>query len=221
MNEIYKCGDNIASAPSPIILGVDPVSSSVNTKITISGSNFSQKDNTVYIGYDVLTGLESSNGKTITFDFVSPVPKNINLPFSLPFGFYVKNKNGLSNEGMFNLTFKKSLTDNVSIFLKHLANYFRPSESHAAAAVLFIPFGGKLIDATYCCNGLRLSVSPPRPGTYMFTAVSELYAYYQILRPGVWVLGDAFPGGVCQTGAYCATSIPTTGTIRQIGTSLI
>ena len=222
LNEIYKCGNNSASgsASRPIISEVSPAFGPTGTKITIRGSGFTTKDNTIYVGYDVLTGTESPNGKTIVFTMSPPMPSDIKLPFPLPFGFYVENKNGLSNEGLYKLTFEKSLTEKISAGFKHFADYFRLSKSQAAAEVLFIPFGGELINVDYCCNGLRLSVSPPRPGTYMFTAGSVLYAYYQILRTGVWVLGDALPAGVCQTGTYCATSIPTTGTIRQIGTSL-
>ncbi|MFA4890163.1 MAG: hypothetical protein WC587_00800 [Candidatus Paceibacterota bacterium] len=92
-----------------------------------------------------------------------------------------------------------------------------------AEAKGLIPFGGRILYVTYCtCSGgLLLTIGPPRPGNYYFTAGSRVYAYYQIYRPGAWALGDAFPGGACMiyAGTSCVGS-PTTGTIRQVGTSL-
>lgn len=93
-------------------------------------------------------------------------------------------------------------------------------ESEAAG---LLPFGGRILNVTYCtCSGgILLTVGPPRPGNYYFTIGSMLYSYYQIYRPGPWVLGDAYPGGACVVyiGDDCVGA-PTTGTIRQVGTSL-
>ena len=91
----------------------------------------------------------------------------------------------------------------------------------AQAQYSLIPFGGRIEAVNYCCNGIELIIGPPRGGDFLFSWNSILYAFYQIYRPGPWVLGDAEPGGACvHIAGGCETSHPTTGIIRQIGTSL-
>ncbi|MGM0628920.1 MAG: hypothetical protein ACQESA_00655 [Patescibacteria group bacterium] len=54
------------------------------------------------------------------------------------------------------------------------------------------PFGGKVNSIKYCpCTpGVLLEVGPPRPATVMYVVgQSTLYAYYNISKTGVWVLG--------------------------------
>lgn len=87
------------------------------------------------------------------------------------------------------------------------------------AAATTLNFGGKITWITYCCNGLALTVGPPKPGIFLFTAGSILHAYYQIYRIGPWVLGSATPGGFCEDPLLMCAPIPVTGTIFRLGTS--
>lgn len=106
----------------------------------------------------------------------------------------------------------------ASVIFSFVLKFSKESE-----AVELLPFGGRILYVTYCtCSGgILLTVGPPRPGNYYFTVGSMLYSYYQIFKPGPWVLGDAYPGGACTIyiGTACS-GVPTTGTIRQVGTSL-
>ncbi len=82
-----------------------------------------------------------------------------------------------------------------------------------------VGFGAPILLITPCTNGLMLTVGPlPRPGTYLLslTPPSMIYSYYSI-KQGSWVLGSYTPGGVCNLGPV---SIPVTGVINTIGTSL-
>ncbi|MBI2096536.1 MAG: hypothetical protein HYT40_00010 [Candidatus Sungbacteria bacterium] len=86
----------------------------------------------------------------------------------------------------------------------------------------FIPFGGRILTSTYCIEGQWITVGPPWPGSFVFTAGSILYAWYQIFRPGPWALGIALPisitcsvpcpAGFCPIGAGLK--------IDKVGTSL-
>ncbi|OHA81427.1 MAG: hypothetical protein A2675_00105 [Candidatus Yonathbacteria bacterium RIFCSPHIGHO2_01_FULL_51_10] len=85
-------------------------------------------------------------------------------------------------------------------------------------------FGGPIVWVDYCtCSGnMRLTIGPPVPGRYVFQpGASMLYLFYQVYRPGPWTLGGGTAGGSCSiyVGTGCAT-LPTSGTIRMIGTSL-
>lgn len=99
-----------------------------------------------------------------------------------------------------------------------------------------IYFGGKITTITFCCNGLMLTIDryyrpwpggPPtlhEVGTYLFqNGPSRLIVGN--LSVGKWVLGKAYPGGVCLVGhgglfsCPCCVPLPTMYTIDFIGTN--
>lgn len=225
LNEKYNCSSQtiaISTQGISLVPKINEVSLSISeagTLITLKGENFDKVNNTIYAGYDVFRNIPSGDGKTLTFIFSPPALEDLkSVSISLPFGFYVENKNGLSNVGLYNLTFEKKITYDIFNFFKGLKNFFHPKESLALG---ILPFGGKILYTQYCCNGIMLAVGPPQGGTFIFTGTSQLYAYYQIYRAGPWVLGDYIPGGTCQVVASeCVGTISTTGTIGKIGTSL-
>ncbi|MCL5257906.1 MAG: hypothetical protein M1505_01605 [Patescibacteria group bacterium] len=84
----------------------------------------------------------------------------------------------------------------------------------------FLTFGGRIISIAPCLNGLDLTLTLPRPGNYLFPWGARLYEWYAI-RPGVWLLGQALPGGACLIPApWGVMPIPTAYTILFTGTSL-
>lgn len=99
---------------APTITSISPTRGGYGTTITITGSGFSQSSaNTLYVGYDKLTGLASKDGKTLTFTIPSVIP-HINFKpehllsvpnASLPFWIYVQNSSGESNAELFTFTF--------------------------------------------------------------------------------------------------------------------
>lgn len=88
--------------------------------------------------------------------------------------------------------------------------------------IMTLSFGGRLLSVPIpCLNGLMLIVGPPSPGNYIFQAgVSTLKFCYNIAKPGVQLLGNYFPGGVCILPPP-APSIPAKGTIFFVGTSCL
>lgn len=98
----------------PVITGLTPTRGGYGTTVTIAGSGFATSStNTVYVGYDTLYNIGSSNGTSITFTIPSDI---LNFHFtredladvpeaSLPFWIYVHNENGDSNAQLFNFTF--------------------------------------------------------------------------------------------------------------------
>lgn len=89
-----------------------------------------------------------------------------------------------------------------------------------AALAFTLGFGGRITSIKFCFEGLMLTLSPPSPGTYLFSYGTRLYAFYMI-RPGVWLLGKRRPGGRCSfpCGIHVCT-IPTQYTIIETGTSI-
>jgi hypothetical protein len=88
-----------------------------------------------------------------------------------------------------------------------------------------IPFGGPITSVFYCpCSAnLAVVVGPPSPGIFMYQpGASTVYAFYQIFRPGPWVLGNYVPGGACMMFIPygCAPMAFPMGTINEVGTSL-
>lgn len=65
-----------------------------------------------------------------------------------------------------------------------------------------IPFGGRIKKVTFCNEGVWLIVGTPRPGSFVFTPLSLLFAWYSIFFPGPWVLGiaDAEVAVTCTQG---------------------
>ncbi len=92
-----------------------------------------------------------------------------------------------------------------------------------AEAQAGVPFCGPILYVTYCCNGVMLTVGPPREvATLMWYWGSPLWAYYNIFEPGPWVLGTYAPVGECQwlyAFPPCVYPVVTTGSTILIGTS--
>jgi len=83
-----------------------------------------------------------------------------------------------------------------------------------------LAFGGRIILVEYCCNGVAITVGPPRPGRFLLTSGTILYPYYNVYTPGPSVLGTAIPGGICHEAATaCVVPIPVAGTVTMIGSS--
>lgn len=89
--------------PQPTISSVRPSAGGPHETITLSGTGFTPTGNTVYTGYGEVV-RPSEDGETITFDFSVPgFPSDTSLLRQhgfprLPFGFYVRNANGLTAE---------------------------------------------------------------------------------------------------------------------------
>lgn len=85
------------------------------------------------------------------------------------------------------------------------------------------PFGGFIVAARpcTCSGGWLIQVSPPVGGFFVYNNTPQ-FAYSQLPRTGVWVLGLYTPGAVCTSGNDCdPTSAALSGTITPIvGTSL-
>lgn len=84
----------------------------------------------------------------------------------------------------------------------------------------FLGFGGKILNAIPCANGLLLTIGLPRGGLFLWTPATRTFLWYQ-LKPGPWALGGYVPGGscVCPYGNCELGAIPALGTIKMIGTS--
>lgn len=92
-------------------------------------------------------------------------------------------------------------------------------------AIGVLPFGGQILDVTYCpCSfNLAITVGPPNGGVFTYEpGGSIIKAFYQIFRPGPWVLGWYSPGGVCLDFCTdcCYPLRSPTGTISEAGTSM-
>lgn len=108
----------------------------------------------------------------------------------------------------------------VTTFFFAVALFFTVGTKQAEA---IIPFGGKITKVSYCpCSGNYLiTVGLPVGGQFIYQpGVTIVYAYVQITRRGVWVLGNWMPGGVCLSGKSCSPKGFPLGTIEQVGTSL-
>lgn len=84
--------------------------------------------------------------------------------------------------------------------------------------------GGKILKSELCCNGVKITVGPPKAGIFMYMpGISRLYSYFNIFMPGPYVLGTASGVAVCQkliSFIPCAIPEPVPGgIIRMIGTS--
>lgn len=84
----------------PEITSITPSHGPTGTLITVKGRGFATTSNTVYTSYDVLEGLPSPDGETLTLKVEPPgLPPNLgalktaDFP-ELRFRFYVKNQNG-------------------------------------------------------------------------------------------------------------------------------
>jgi len=113
-------GESPVSSGAPTITGLTPNRGGYGTTVVISGTGFSTNaNNTLFLGYDKITGVASTDGKTLTFTIPSVIP-HLNFPrevftgFSqverenawLPFWVYVQLSSGQeSNSELFTFTF--------------------------------------------------------------------------------------------------------------------
>lgn len=95
----------------------------------------------------------------------------------------------------------------------------------AGRALGIAPFGGRILSVQYCpCSwNLAITVGPPVGGVFTYEpGFSTVRAFYQIFRPGPWVLGTYVPGGSCLTFCHwcCMPANFPIGTIDEVGTSM-
>lgn len=89
-----------------------------------------------------------------------------------------------------------------------------------------LPFGGLVgfVQPCTCSCGAVVVVGPPVGGSFLYCpGITQVFAYYQIPRPAVWLLGLYTPGGACLiwAGKLCVPApIQPMGTIIMTGTSL-
>lgn len=86
-------------------------------------------------------------------------------------------------------------------------------------------FGGPIISIVYCPVQASFAavIGPPSGGTFMYVpGATNIYAFYQIFRPGAWTVGLEVPGGACQgfsrRGIFDILS--PNGILIEVGTSL-
>ncbi len=104
------------------------------------------------------------------------------------------------------------------------SGFFELNRLAAQAQVPFV-FGGLILDVEVCtCSGsLNIMISPPMPAQLLYIPfVSQLFAMFQIFRPGPWALGTWFPGATCLLAQKFCTpvTIPPWGTMILVGTSI-
>jgi hypothetical protein len=83
-------------------------------------------------------------------------------------------------------------------------------------------FGGTITAVQFCCNGMRISISPPRDGDFLLSYGSMVYMWWNP-TVGQCVTGDAYPGGICTIPCKkgCCRGPKIDGVIRQMGTTLM
>ena len=94
----------------PAIGSFSPKSGANGTVVSVTGSGFTKENNEVYFGNKPATGVASSDGKTLTFTLSMgfdgmPLGQSGQSTTTAPIWFYVVNANGISNNGVFTLTF--------------------------------------------------------------------------------------------------------------------
>lgn len=89
-----------------------------------------------------------------------------------------------------------------------------------------LPFGGMILIVKACecpVPGFLLTVSGPVGGLYLFPlSGAMLFANYNIITPGAWVLGlhTGTPVGCGNfEKGFCAAQVPAQGIITMVGTS--
>jgi len=113
---------------------------------------------------------------------------------------------------------KKKITFSLTVFV--LVSLVLTGTAVAQVPYTSTPFGGKILFATYCNNGILLTIGPPKPGFLLFQwGYSTPYKEYQFYRSGPWALGNyiTVPGAACVIGII---PIFVQGVIQKIGTSL-
>lgn len=85
-----------------------------------------------------------------------------------------------------------------------------------------LPFGGVILAVQYCSCSANIAVTTSM-GIYSYNPYSTaLFPFYQIYRPGAWILGTYVPGAVCLVGVppACTAGSAPFGTIIMAGTSM-
>jgi len=89
---------------------INPVSGGYGEIITIKGHGFSKTSNKIHTGYDIIDGVASSDGETLSFIFKAfqdvvreqkNNPQAFSKGYSWPFWIYVENETGISREARF------------------------------------------------------------------------------------------------------------------------
>lgn len=94
----------------PSIKTFSPKSGVNGTQVEVTGSGFTKEGNEVFFGSKPATGISSADGATLSFTLSMglegmPVGQSGQSTTTAPIWFYVVNANGISNEGVFTLTF--------------------------------------------------------------------------------------------------------------------
>ncbi len=86
-----------------------------------------------------------------------------------------------------------------------------------------VPFGGLVTASIFCpCSGnFLLTLGPPFEAQLVYYMGVQSFLHYNLPRPGVWVVGNFSPFGMCLTGTFCTPFGAPIGTILpMVGTSL-
>ena len=115
----------------------------------------------------------------------------------------------------------------IAVIIVVVSLLFMLPTGRVKAASFGVPFGGKIRNVIVCtCPanfGLQITVGPPRPGIFMYKpGISRLFSYFNIFRPGPYVLGIASGYNPClqYTGTGCIPLSTGGPLIRLVGTSL-
>ncbi|MDI6734404.1 MAG: putative Ig domain-containing protein [Patescibacteria group bacterium] len=186
-----KLKDKNGSDIIPNILVLNPGSSQVGEKITIIGTGFTKKGNSVTIGniQNAIMNLTSKDGKTITFG-LPPTPCNqktkLNCMVSvIPAGIYditVSNINGISNPVPFQiiplppLTILTDILPQVTAGMRYQSPIIGIGGAEAYSwriSAGMLPPGLILAQSackeTPCKTNAIVSGTPTTPGVYQFT----------------------------------------------------
>ncbi len=174
----------------PNILFLDPGSGTVGTNITVSGTGFTKKKNSVSVGdvKDAVVNLSSKDGKVIFS--LPPAPCNqrtkTNCPTSVlapgTYNLVISNENGASNPISFTVTPLPPLTINTDVLPQVVGGtrysaiisavggstgyVWRVSEGNLPPGLLFAQ---ALCKETPCKTSAVISGIPTTPGNYQFT----------------------------------------------------
>ncbi len=176
----------------PVVMGINPGSGTVGSKITLTGTGFLKQKNSISIGdmKNALVDIPSSDGKTATFVFPaapcsadqakSACPQSVLTPGE--YTISLSNANGLSNSAKFIVLALPQLGITTDILPQVTAGnrfeakingiggaegyIWRISEGKLPQDLLFAQSACTDIP---CKSSARISGTPSTPGTYTFT----------------------------------------------------
>lgn len=95
--------------PEPVIKSVSPIQGARGTTITLTGSEFTNKGNTIRAGVTILENISSADGSTLSFSLpantLSATTTSSSMKaVSVPIWFFVVNENGVSKGKSFTLS---------------------------------------------------------------------------------------------------------------------